>query len=196
MCAKLNKLNEETSNEVKRSLIKGTFLDILEEIKNKSEADKRKVSAFAYNPDTDTLIDFGYNTNMNYLTSRCDIGKETFGSVVHAEEILIMRMLRSNRYKFVLGDFHGKTKAKYTLFVSHCPCWNCARLVCLSGLFDKIVINSCYERLDIKDTLNADLDSLTEGEKHMFISIKNLFNQYDIETYTIDEYVDFMLSKK
>ena len=111
------------------------YLTQVDEIKNLSIAEDKKVGAIIANHITGEIISIGYNKmfdEIGFDNCEDDTG-QSLPYVIHAEEYAALEFLKKhNNKKHKISDL--------TIYCSYAPCINCAKYICHLGI-KRIVFN-------------------------------------------------------
>ena len=123
------------------------FMDTAERFSQLSSAKRLQVGAVVVKDNR--IISIGYNGMPAGWTNECEediyddngdvIRNKTKDEVIHAEANAILKLARD-----------GESGSQASLFCTHAPCINCAKLIYGAG------INSIYYRTSYRDTIGLD----------------------------------------
>ncbi len=119
----------ETVTKAQLNKVDAKFLVQVNELKNLSVAEDKKVGAIIANHITGELITLGYNKmfdDLGFSTCEDEVG-QSLPYVIHAEESAVIEFLKKQR------------KVKHnlqhlTIYCSYAPCINCAKYICHLGI--------------------------------------------------------------
>jgi dCMP deaminase len=118
------------------------YFDIAERVSELSYANRLKVGAVIVKDDR--ILSYGYNGTPAGFDNSCETELNgdlvTKPEVIHAEQNAILKIAR-----------HGDSSSGATLFITHAPCVDCAKLILQSG------ISRVYYRQDYRSTAGIDL---------------------------------------
>jgi dCMP deaminase len=112
------------------------------------------------------IISFGYNGTFSGEDNCCeDADGKTKDNVIHAEENLLMKLTRT--YETAVGS---------SIFITHQPCINCARLIANSGVTEVFYAHDyrCNRGTDLLDQRNIYTEQFSLEDLQ---EIKQLFNK-------------------
>ena len=101
------------------------YKDIMNSVSKMSKCSRKKVGALVVSPDDENIIAYGWNGRPRNAKGDdcCEDDNVTKPDVIHAEMNAIAKVARS-----------GGATDNCTLFVTMCPCPNCALLIIQSGI--------------------------------------------------------------
>jgi dCMP deaminase len=156
----------QTVTKEKLSKIDLKFITQVNEIKNLSVAEDKKVGAIIANHKTGELISIGYNKmfdDIGFQTCEDETG-QSLPYVIHAEESAVMEFLkRKHNKKHNPGDL--------TLYCSYAPCINCAKY--LSHLGIKRVLYDDKHRFKFDKCKHSPFEFLTKMNVEIIEVIKD-----------------------
>lgn len=97
------------------------FLDIAKRVAQESSATRLMVGAVIAKDGS--LIEFGYNGTPPGWSNNCEVNNATKPEVIHAEANCILKCAKLGK------SVHGAT-----LYLTHAPCFDCAKLILASGI--------------------------------------------------------------
>ena len=130
---------------MKKKFIK-TYMDVAESFAKLSSAVRLQVGAIVVKDDR--IISIGYNGMPSGWDNCCEDDNKTKAEVLHAESNAVAKLAKSSESG--LGA---------TMFVTHAPCIDCAKLVYQSG------IAAVYYKNDYRSTQG--LDFLTKSNVNL-----------------------------
>ena len=137
---------------------------------NHSIAIKRKVGAIIFDNEYKPLS-YGYNQNMVNDGICENNNKETFDTVMHAEQVCIFNFLKNN----LIATFD-----KLNMLVSYSPCIECAKQIVLFGyiknlyVYEEHAVN--FRKYQYIEESMAPLDFLLANNINVFIRNKDTGN--------------------
>lgn len=96
-------------------------VDVCKLLARRSRATRAKVGSVLWHPGKRTIISLGYNGTPEGEDNTMEQNGQTLPHVVHAEEN-------------VLRKVSWWTSRKCTIFITHAPCLNCAKLIVQKGI--------------------------------------------------------------
>lgn len=87
----------------------------------------------------DRIVACGYNGTLSKNSNICEINNTTLDSVIHAEQNIISFCAKN-----------GISTKNTTLYITHAPCINCAKLIVSSGIKSVYYINKYRSKDGIK----------------------------------------------
>jgi dCMP deaminase len=120
------------------------YMDVAERFAQLSHAQRAKVGAIIVKDDR--IISIGYNGMPSGWDNVCETEGRTNPEVLHAETNAIAKLAQS-----------GESGKDATLFCTHLPCMDCAKLIYQSG------ITNVYYREEYKAAKGSGKEFLTES---------------------------------
>ena len=143
------------------------FINQVNEIKNLSVAEDKKVGAIIANHKTGELISIGYNKmfdDLGFQTCEDETG-QSLPYVVHAEESAVIEFLKKHKNK-------KHITSNLTLYCSYAPCINCAKYICHLGI--KRVIYDDKHRFKFDKIKHSPFEFLLKMNVNVIEVIKDL----------------------
>lgn len=116
-----------TKNQLSKIDLK--FINQVNELKNLSVAEDKKVGAIIANHKTGQILAIGYNKmfdDLGFQTCEDETG-QSLPYVIHAEESAVIEFLKKDKNKNV-------NPKDLTLYCSYAPCISCAKYICHLGI--------------------------------------------------------------
>lgn len=113
------------------------YKEIVKTIANLSSANRAKVGAIIVKDNR--IISIGYNGMPAGWTNECEIDGHTKSEVLHAETNAIAKVARSQ-----------ESSENSTLFCTHAPCLDCAKLIYQSGISEVFYITEYRDPAGVK----------------------------------------------
>jgi dCMP deaminase len=123
------------------------FIDLAVIISTWSYCKKLQVGAIIVN--NNRIISTGFNGTPQGFKNVCECDNVTLPYVIHAEENSILQCLRNG---IVIPD-------NSTIYCTHFPCYNCAKIIINTGKITKLVYLNDYNNNESKTLLlKCDID--------------------------------------